>query len=247
MLALLVSAVLLMPTLMTGALRLLSLPLLRLGPFARYVARSTAAAREHLALPVAAMVLAVATTIGMAVLVTSFRGSVDGWLGQVLPADAYVSVPGGVDERSQTISPELVAALHEAPGVAGCTDYHRTLLPLRGGDGDRRDVEVVGMAATDRWLTSWPILSGDRDAARATLAGTAAPGAWISEPLAFRAGLEVGDQITLGVDEAAVTLPVVAVYRDYSSERGEVLVARDFLFGAGVATGVTALGLELAP
>ena len=51
----------------------LSLPLLRLGPFARYVARSTAAAREHLALPVAAMVLAVATTIGMAVLVTSFH------------------------------------------------------------------------------------------------------------------------------------------------------------------------------
>ena len=247
MLALLVSAVLLMPTLMTGALRLLSLPLLRLGPFARYVARSTAAAREHLALPVAAMVLAVATTIGMAVLVTSFRGSVDGWLGQVLPADAYVSVPGGVDERSQTIAPELVAALRAAPGVAACTDYHRTLLPLRGGDGDRRDVEVVGMAATDRWLTSWPILSGDRVAARATLAGTAAPGAWISEPLAFRAGLGVGDQVTLGVDEAAVTLPVVAVYRDYSSERGEVLVARDFLFGAGVATGVTALGLELLP
>lgn len=245
MLALLVAAVLCMPTLMTAALRLLSLPLVRLGPFARYVARSTAAARDHLALPVAAMVLAVATTIGMAVLVTSFRDSVDGWLGQVLPADVYVSVPGGVDERSQTVDPKLVASLREAPGVAACTDYHRTLLPVRGGDGGRRDVEVVGMAASDAWLRSWPLLSGDRAAARAALSGEAAPAAWISEPLAFRAGLAVGDRITLGTGEASATLPVVAVYRDYSSERGEVLVARDWLHANDVRAGVTALGLEL--
>ena len=247
MLCLLIAAVLLMPTLMTGALRLLSLPLLQLGPFARYVARSTAAAREHLALPVAAMVLAVATTIGMAVLVTSFRGSVDGWLGQVLPADIYVSVPGGIDERSQVIAPELVAAMHDAPGVSGCTDYHRTVLPVRAGDADRRDVEVVGMAATDLWLRSWPILDGDRDAACAALADAGQPGVWVSEPLAFRCGLSVGDDVTIGVEEAAATLPVVAIYRDYSSERGELLVARDWLFRAGVRTGVTALGMEMAP
>jgi len=246
MLALLISAVLLMPTMMTGALRLLSLPLHRLGPFARYVARSTAAARDHLALPVAAMVLAVATTIGMAVLVTSFRGSVSGWLGQVLPADVYVSVPGGVDERSQPVAPALVAALREVPGVAACTDYHRTVLPLRAGDdGAARDVEVVGMAASATWLNSWPILVGDRAAARASLAGRGPAAAWISEPLAFRAGLSVGDQVTLGVGAAATTLPVVAVYRDYSSERGEVMVPRDWLHRAGAPAGVTAMGLEL--
>lgn len=247
MLSLLVAAVLLMPTMMTGTLRVLSIPLLRIGPFARYVARSTAAAREHLALPVAAMVLAVATTIGMAVLVTSFRGSVDGWLGQVLPADVYVSIEGGIDERSQVISPALVAAMQGAPGVVACTDYHRTILPARAGDGVLRDIEVVGMAATDRWLNSWPILDGDRAAACATLAGSGPPGAWVSEPLAFRADLAVGDELTLGAGEAAVTLPIVAVYRDYSSERGEALVSRDWLFRAGVRAGVTALGLELAP
>ncbi|MGC6488984.1 MAG: FtsX-like permease family protein, partial [Planctomycetota bacterium] len=163
MLSLLIAAVLLMPTLMTGALWLLSAPLRRLGPFARYVARSTAAARSHLALPVAAMVLAVATTIGMAVLVSSFRGSVSGWLGQVLPADVYVSVPGGVDERSQPVAPALVAALREVPDVTACTDYHRTVLPLRvAGAAAARDVEVVGMDPSPTWLASWPILAGDR-------------------------------------------------------------------------------------
>ncbi len=246
MLSLLIAAVLLMPTLMTGALRLLSLPLHRLGPFARYVARSTSAARSHLALPVAAMVLAVATTIGMAVLVSSFRGSVGGWLGQVLPADVYVSVPGGVDERSQPVAPALVAALRGAPGVAACTDYHRTLMPVRTREGaPARDVEVVGMAPSAAWLDSWPILDGDRSAARASLAGRGPAAAWISEPLAFRAGVGVGDAVTLGVGGGAVTLPVVAVYRDYSSERGEVMVPRDWLHGAGVRAAVTALGLEL--
>lgn len=247
MLCLLIAAVLLMPTLMTGALRLLSLPLLQAGPFARYVARSTAAARQHLALPVAAMVLAVATTIGMAVLVTSFRGSVDGWLGQVLPADIYVSVPGGIDERSQVIAPDLVAAMHDAPGVSGCTDYHRTVLPVRAGDAERRDVEIVGMSATDLWLRSWPILDGDREIACAALGDAGEPGVWVSEPFAFRRGLSVGDDVTIGVDEAAATLPIVAVYRDYSSERGEVLIARDWLFRAGVQAGVTALGMEMSP
>ncbi|MEC7723865.1 MAG: FtsX-like permease family protein, partial [Planctomycetota bacterium] len=199
-----------------------------------------------LALPVAAMVLAVATTIGMAVLVTSFRGSVVGWLGQVLPADVYVSVPGGINERSQVLAPALVDAMHDAPGVTACTDYHRTVLPVRGGEGWRRDVEVVGMAATDLWLESWPLLAGDPGAARATLNGDGPAGVWVSEPLAFRAGLSVGDDVTIGVDEAAATVPVVAVYRDYSSERGEMLVGRDWLYAAGVQTGVTALGLELA-
>ena len=244
MLCLLVAAVLCMPTLMTGALRA-SLPLLQLGR-SRATSRWHGRGAGHLALPVAAMVLAVATTIGMAVLVTSFRGSVVGWLGQVLPADVYVSVPGGINERSQVLSPALVDAMHDAPGVTACTDYHRTVLPVRGGEGWRRDVEVVGMAATDLWLESWPLLAGDRGAARATLTGDGPAGVWVSEPLAFRAGLSVGDDVTIGVDEAAATVPVVAVYRDYSSERGEMLVGRDWLYAAGVQTGVTALGLELA-
>ncbi|MFK7739129.1 MAG: FtsX-like permease family protein [Planctomycetota bacterium] len=241
MLFMLIAAVLLTPVLLTAALRLLSLPLLRLGPFSRYVVRSTIAAKEHLALPVAAMVLAVATTIGMAVLVTSFRNSVQSWLGQVLPADIYASVPGGVDERSQTIDPRIVAALTADQQIAEATLYHRTLMPLAGGDASR-DVEVVGMQASDAWLSAWPLLDADRSEARAALD---AGDVWISEPLAFRRDLGKGDSITLGVEDAAVTLRIAAVYRDYSSERGEVLLQNETLRGHGFDVGVTALGLEL--
>lgn len=213
------------------------------GAFARYVARSTAAARDHLALPMAAMVLAVATTIGLATLVTSFRDSVAGWLGQVLPGDVYASVPGGVDERTEPLLPAIAAALPRVDGVGAATVYHRTRLPVRGGHG-ASPVDVVGVRPSPAFTAAFPLLAGEGPPGRGALA--AGTGAWVSEPLAFRFGLAVGDRLTLATASGPVDLPVAAIYRDYSNERGEVLVGADWLL-AQQATGVTALGLELAP
>lgn len=242
MLALLLAAVALTPTLLQAVLRGFAALLHGLGPFARYAVRSTAAAKDTLALPVAAMVLAVATTIGMAVLVTSFRDSVGGWLGQVLPGDVYVSVPGGVEERGQPIEPAIVAALQRAPGVAACTTYHRVVVPLAGGSG-RGEVEVVGVDASPAFRDGWPLLAGNDASGRAALAND---GAWVSEPLAFRWGLAPGDTLTMTTAHGDVPLRIAATYRDYSNERGEVIVGTDLL-RRHVAALVTALGLEAAP
>lgn len=244
-LALLVAAVAAVPPAMAAVLAVARWLTARSGPFVRYVVRSTAAAREHLALPVAAMVLAIATTIGLATLVGSFRDSVAGWLGQVLPADVYVSVPGGVDEKSEPIDPAVVAALREAPGVATATTYHRTkvrIAPARSdGDTSGEELEVVGVSPTPAFVASWPLLAGDGPAGRAALAGGEA---WVSEPLAFRWRLAVGDELRLATDRGPTTIRVAATYRDYSTERGEVIVGSEWLL-ARANVGTTALGLAL--
>lgn len=241
-LALVVAAVVAVPPAMRGFLAVVGRLLAAAGPFVRYVVRSTAAARAHLALPVAAMVLALGTTIGMATLVGSFRDSVAGWLGQVLPGDVFVSVPGGHDERTQPFVPEVAAALRVVPGVQHRTEYHRTVLAIRGGClVDDAEIDVVGVVPTARWSASFPLLQGDDARGRATIA--TGSGAWISEPLAFRLGLRVDDVLTVRGERGPVALPIEAIYRDYSNERGEVIVGATWLL-QHVEAPVTALGFE---
>ena len=215
----------------------------RLGPFARYAVRSAGAAQQHVALPVAAMALAVATTIGLATLVGSFRASVDGWLGQALPGDVFVSVPGGVDERAQPITPAVVAAMTARPEVAATTRYARTVLPVQGGAlAQAEDVDVVGVAPTPNWTAAFPLLGAPDADARAAL--TTDAGAWVSEPLAFRWRLRVGEPLVVTTPRGPQTLPIAAIYRDYSNERGEVMVGAGWL-GRHAEARATALCFEV--
>lgn len=244
-LLLVLAAVVVVPPAMGVFLRAVGWLVRRSGPFVRYVVRSTAAARPHLGLPVAAMVLALGTTIGMATLVGSFRDSVAGWLAQVLPGDVFVSVPGGHDERAQPFAPNVVTALCAVPGVAARTEYRRTVVPMRtAANANEQDVDVVGVQPTRRWTASFPLLQGDDARGRAAIA--AGDGAWISEPMAFRRGLRVGDVLTIRGSDGPVTLPIAAIYRDYSNERGEVIVGASWL-QQHLRAPVTALSFEAAP
>lgn len=210
----------------------------------RHVVRSTAAGRDAVAMPVAALVLALAVTLGLGTMVHSFRRSVDEWLGQVLPADVYVSVPAGAGERTDAgLDPALVAALAKAPGCAAMATLHRTRLPIAGG-GQAAEIEVCGMAPTQAVLEGFGFVAGDERLGRqALLAGT---GLWVSEPLAHRFGLALGAPVTITTAGGPATLPVAAIHRDYASERGEVIVSAAWLLVRSPVP-VTALALHGSP
>lgn len=237
----LVAIVAVVPLAMEYALRALAVVVRSAGPFVRYVVRSTAAARAHLALPVAAMVLALATTVGLGTMVGSFRDSVAEWLTQVLPADVYVSVPGGQDEKFRAVfRPELTAALQSAPQVVGVSTYQRTRLHLRGGRGEG-EIEVCGMAPTPAVLRGFGFVAGDDVQGREAL--VRGDGAWVSESLAFRWGLQIGDRLTMASTNGPATISIAAVHRDYSNERGEVIVGKQWL-DAHAQVGITAMALQ---
>jgi putative ABC transport system permease protein len=228
MLCVVLAAVAAVPPLLRALLAAAGALVQRLGPFSRYAVRSAGAAQAHVALPVAAMALAVATTIGLATLVGSFRASVDGWLGQALPGDVFVSVPGTVDDRAQPIAPAAATAMLARPEVAAATRYCRTQLPVQGGALPQpAEVDVVGVGPTPRWTAAFPLLGAPDATARAALATGA--GAWVSEPLAFRWQLRVGAPLRVTTPAGVQELPIAAVYRDYSNERGEVMVGADWL------------------
>src|SRR5690606_37650105 len=86
------------------------------------------------------------------------------------------------------------------------------------------------------------LLEGEPESAyRAFRAG----GVMVSEPFAYRHRLRVGDGLRLPTREGMREFPVVAVYRDYGSDRGVVTLHADTLqrwFGISPITGIGVYG-----
>ena len=238
----LVAAALVTPALLDLLLRAVLASCGRAGPFFRLVVGGARASLPRTALPVAALSLALATAAGLGAMITSFRGTVSGWLHHALPADVYVGVPGGVEERVRnTIRPELLAGLRGAVPGATVTGYRRLRLPAESG-GTRIELEIVAFEPSRRIADSFLFLEGDPDRARAAMASGEA--AWVSEPLAFRHGLRPGDSILLRTEVGPASLPVAAVFRDYGTEQGVAMVPSTWLERHVTAPGVSSLAVE---
>jgi putative ABC transport system permease protein len=75
----------------------------------------------------AALVVAVSVTVGLGIMITSFRSTVTRWLDGTLQSDIYVSIPGLVSSRAQgTLDPSLVQRLTTGPGVDGFSTYRES-------------------------------------------------------------------------------------------------------------------------
>ena len=71
--------------------------------------RSVSGALSRTAVAVAALMVAVSVTIGVGLMVGSFRTTVVTWLGQTLWGDIYVSAPGLTATRSSApLDPQVI-------------------------------------------------------------------------------------------------------------------------------------------
>ncbi len=204
----------------------------------RMAVRGTSASLSRTGVAVAALSVAVATVIGVGVMVGSFRSSVDQWLSSTLVADYYLYVEdswcrarGGLDE--------LADPLLAVPGVAEITYSQRRRLPTAG-----EDIRLWAVDGGSRGLQV-PVIAGDR--ARLRESFDAGEAVMVSEPWTMRRQTRVGDTLTLPTPAGPVTFPVAGVFRDYTSDRGVVALHRDAykrLWDDPCAEG---LGVVLAP
>jgi putative ABC transport system permease protein len=211
----------------------------RLG--ARWGMRTLGTRPSGAAVAAGALAVAVSMLVGVTVMVGSFRGTVERWLGTTLRADVYVSTPSWRRARSEaTLAPEVVARLRAEPGVVAL-DLLRQVQTRAAG----RTVSVSGLdAALPGAEGRLDLVAGDPAAAmRALREG----GVLVSEPLARKAGLAPGAILALRGAAGEVPLRVAGVYRDYGAESGAALVdlstfAR--VFGEGPPSNAA---LRLAP
>jgi putative ABC transport system permease protein len=215
-----IGAALLSPALMVTLMALAGPPLGRaFGLLGRMAARDVVAALSRTAVAVAALIVAISVTIGVGVMVGSFRQTVISWLGQSLVADVYIAAPGGAANRTDTtLDPALVEALASAPGVAAATRSRSVQVNTASGL-----TTLVAVRMSDaRGRTALRFLAGG-DAAG--WAAWDAGAVFISEPMAYRTGLSLGDSLRLTTDRGPRDFAVAGVYYDYTSDRGVIRMA----------------------
>lgn len=219
------------------------LPLIQrsLGILGTLAARGVTASLSRTGPAAAALVVAVSVTVGLGVMISSFRGSVGAWLDATLQGDVYVSVPSPISSRPEgTLERSLAERLVSVEGVAGATRYRNVELPSRFGP-----LRLVAVTPSPDRDPGVQLLAGGEGAIREVL--RSGEGVLISEPLAFRSGVDPGSEIALQTGVGERRFPVAGVFRDYGSDRGAVMLSGDLYRRLWGDPGVSSLALHAAP
>jgi putative ABC transport system permease protein len=163
----------------------------------------------------AAIVASVALMMSMAIMVASFRQSLDDWLLVMLPADLYLRT--GAD--SAWFSVDDQTAIAQARGVARVEYMRATSVSL---DASRPRVVVLARDIDPKDASTRLALVG----ASVSPAPGAPPPAWISEAVADVQSLAPGGTLTLPLAGRDATFTVAGVWRDYARQQGAVVIER---------------------
>ncbi|HSH46413.1 MAG TPA: ABC transporter permease, partial [Longimicrobiales bacterium] len=209
--------------LLTPAVTLLLMRFLRpaagalFGVLGRMAATGVTAGLSRTGPAIAALTIAVSVSIGIGVMVDSFRGSLVVWLQRTLAADLYVA-PVGSGGAGAALDPRAVAVLEADPAVAEVRPNRR--VQVSWGD---ETVELLAAGVDSRLRSQFDILAGDLDRVWADFVGGDAILA--SEPFVHRYDVGVGDTLVLRTAAGPRGFLVGAVFRDYGSDRGMLMMS----------------------
>ena len=190
---------------------------LMFGPLGRISVRGVTASLSRTSVAIAALTIAVSVTIGVGVMIDSFRGTVVRWLDDVLVADLYV-VPLGASRG--TLDVDTRDRLADVPGAQQINTIRGVNLPTV--DGGRTRLMVVDI--DERGEAGLSFASGDPDVALAAFRTGGA--VLVTEPYAYRHEVDVGSSIELLTDTGMREFSVAGVYYNYASEEGLVAISR---------------------
>ena len=213
-----------------------------LGLIGRMAPRSLVASLSRTSVAVAALMVAVAVTVGVTLMINSFRYTVNIWLAQTLQGDVYITAPSFSATASTTpIDPAAVKAIQSWPGILRA-DLLRTVR-VQTPQGE------VQLSATDN-----PNIGAERyflwskDPPQQVWQAMQAGSVLISEPLARRFGL-LGHNASIQLDtpQGLKSFDVEGIYYDYASSEGAVFMASAIYQAAWKDDAVTAIALRLPP
>jgi putative ABC transport system permease protein len=204
---LLVGAIALMPRLSRAVFDLLPLPR---SPGLALALAQLRAAPGQAAVSLAAIVASFSLMAAMAIMVASFRHSVDAWLGTVLPADLYLRTTLAGD--TGFLEPgfeDRVRALPQVRAVDFLKSGRVLLDPAR---------PPLVLIARDHAATAFPMVETTPVVPPSPL--------WVSEAVNDLYRFKPGQVVTLPLVGKAHSFTVAGVFRDYARQHGAVLIER---------------------
>lgn len=238
--ALVIGGAFLVPAIMYGLARAGRLFLrTRLGVEGLLAHANLTSAIPRLSISVAALSVSLSMMVAIAVMIGSFRETVVYWVGQTLQADLFIG-PGirPTVGSEQTVSEDVIQTLAKHPQVAALDRFRNLDLVYNG------NLAVLGGGSYDVVLQQGSLLFKSPANAREELRRAIGQDAVIvSEPFANRYHTRDGETINIPTPHGVKPFRVAAVYYDYASDRGVVVMDRGTFakyFGELAPSGVAA-------
>jgi putative ABC transport system permease protein len=207
------------------------------GPPGRLAAGYLAGTVSRTAIAVGALITAIALFIGVSIMVSSFRNTVDTWLEQNVVGDLFVRPDASdINQYRDWLAPELVDHILGSDRVEDPYLYRRIILTGKEGPFllEAGRVEVL-------WRRGRFLLLKGQDEERMMEGLVQGKGVIISEVYATRTGLGPGDRLALSFDGLRREWEVLGVFRDYRTGGGVVFIALSVfeeVYGKGPVGGV---------
>jgi putative ABC transport system permease protein len=163
-----------------------------------------------LSLALMALLLALAVNVGVGTMVETFSRTFITWLDGRLAADVYVNAADAAQATA------IKAWLRERPEVAAILPGGRTEVQMAGAP-----IEILGMADHATYRDHWPLLESTANAWTRLRPGDAG---LVSEQLARRLKLAIGDSVEVPATGGNWRLEVVGIYADYGNPKGQIAV-----------------------
>ena len=189
---------------------------------ARLAAARLSAAPGHAVVAAAGVLTSVALAGAMAIMVASFRDSVDQWLGQVLPADLYLRT--GDVRAGSTLDEAMQGRIAATPGVARVDFTRHDSLRLAPEGNGMAPVALLARPIEGGGAGLPLVQSASPPHSNPAGASTGAFPIWISEATQDLYGWRTGAHVAIPLGGRAVAAHVAGIWRDYSRQGGAVLI-----------------------
>ena len=186
----------------------------------RYACQLVTASLSRTTAAVAALMIAIATVIGIGLMVNNFRLSVERWLQQALRADMYVSLPStGTAASGLALDAGFADAILALPEVKAVSNVRRINI-----ESSRGQTELAAYGLNEVAWEGFRFIQGEADEIWPVFQREDT--VIVSEPYAWRHGLNQDDVLELRTDNGNRSFRVLGIYKDYGSDQGVVSLSR---------------------
>lgn len=184
----------------------------------RVATRNLVRAMHRNAFTTAALMAAIAMTVGVSVMIHSFRGSVDAWINRTIQADLFVTLAANETAGFHAaLPPAVLTWLNEHPQTEGVDTFFEKRITFR------EEPAFLGVIQ-GRIRGELDFTGGDHGRKGHLLRE---PGhVAVSESFARRHRLHDGDTLELAAPGGPQTFTIAGVYLDYTRDRGVILIDR---------------------
>jgi putative ABC transport system permease protein len=200
-------------------------------------------ALQRNAVTTAALSTALAMTVGLIVMIHSFRESLGAWVEHGMVADLFIAPASNeVIGFSAIVPPEATAWLRQQPAVDSVDNIREIMVRATPPEGEC----PVPLAAVEGHYRGNLQFEGGNDAAKMArmFRGEAVV---VTESLARRLHLHDGMSLSLRTPKGVESFPIAGVYADYSSDQGLVMMSQPRFAQSWIDPGAESLAVYLKP